>query len=87
MSSDFLALGAALLLLLANAFFVGAEFALISSRRDRLETMARAGTAGASTVLTAGTDLSRMLAAKSLGPTKIASIPGTEKIASASSTA
>ena len=44
MSSDFLALGAAVLLLLANAFFVGAEFALISARRDRLETMARAGT-------------------------------------------
>ena len=44
MSSDFLALGAAVLLLLANAFFVGAEFALISARRDRLETLARAGT-------------------------------------------
>ena len=53
MSSDLLALGAAILLLLVNAFFVGAEFALISARRDRLEAMARAGTPGASTVLRA----------------------------------
>jgi CBS domain containing-hemolysin-like protein len=68
-SSDFLTLGAAILLLLANAFFVGAEFALISARRDRLETMARAGTAGASAVLKAGADLSRMLAAAQLGIT------------------
>jgi hypothetical protein len=68
-SSDFLALGAAVLLLLGNAFFVGAEFALISSRRDRLETMARAGTPGASAVLKAGADLSRMLAAAQLGIT------------------
>ena len=28
-----------LLLLAANAFFVGAEFALISARRDRLEAL------------------------------------------------
>jgi CBS domain containing-hemolysin-like protein len=68
-SSDFLALGAAVLLLLANAFFVGAEFALISARRDRLETMARAGTSAASAVLKAGADLSRMLAAAQLGIT------------------
>jgi CBS domain containing-hemolysin-like protein len=68
-SSDFLALGAAVLLLLANAFFVGAEFALISARRDRLETMARAGTGGAAAVLKAGADLSRMLAAAQLGIT------------------
>lgn len=30
----------ALLLIGANAFFVGAEFALISARRDRLEALA-----------------------------------------------
>ena len=69
MSSDLLALGAAVLLLLANAFFVGAEFALISARRDRLEAMAYAGTPGASTVLRAGADLTRMLAAAQLGIT------------------
>ena len=32
-----------MLLLLANAFFVGAEFALISARRDRLEALAEQG--------------------------------------------
>ncbi|MDT7555141.1 MAG: magnesium and cobalt exporter, family, partial [Pseudonocardiales bacterium] len=69
MSSDFLALAAAILLLLINAFFVGAEFALVSARRDRLEAMAHAGTAGASTALRAGADLSRMLAASQLGIT------------------
>jgi len=68
-TSDLLALLAAVLLLLVNAFFVGAEFALISARRDRLEAMARAGTAGASAVLKAAADLSRMLAAAQLGIT------------------
>ncbi|MBA3906775.1 MAG: HlyC/CorC family transporter [Pseudonocardiales bacterium] len=69
MSSDVLVLLAAVLLLLINAFFVGAEFSLISARRDRLEAMAYAGTAGASTALRAGADLSRMLAAAQLGIT------------------
>jgi CBS domain containing-hemolysin-like protein len=67
--SDLLALLAAVALLAANAFFVGAEFALISARRDRLEAMAEAGTAAARTVLRAGADLSRMLAASQLGIT------------------
>jgi CBS domain containing-hemolysin-like protein len=58
-----------LALLAANAFFVGAEFALISARRDRLEAMAAAGTVAARTVLGAGADLSRMLAASQLGIT------------------
>jgi CBS domain containing-hemolysin-like protein len=66
---DLLALLAAVLLLAANAFFVGAEFALISSRRDRLDAMAEGGSAGARTVLRAGADLSRMLAASQLGIT------------------
>jgi CBS domain containing-hemolysin-like protein len=68
-TSDLLALLAAAALLGANAFFVGAEFALISARRDRLEAMAGAGTAGARTVLRAHADLSRMLAASQLGIT------------------
>jgi CBS domain containing-hemolysin-like protein len=68
-NSDLLALLAAVVLLLANAFFVGAEFSLVSARRDRLEAMAYAGTAGASTALRAGADLSRMLAASQLGIT------------------
>ena len=45
--SDLLALLAAVALLAANAFFVGAEFALVSARRDRLEAMAEAGIGGA----------------------------------------
>ena len=36
------------LLLAANAFFVGAEFALISARRDRLEALAEQGKAAPS---------------------------------------
>jgi CBS domain containing-hemolysin-like protein len=67
--SDLLALLAAIALLAANAFFVGAEFALISARRDRLEAMADSGAAAARTVLRAGADLSRMLAASQLGIT------------------
>jgi len=68
-NADLLALLAAVALLGANAFFVGAEFALISARRDRLEAMAAEGTAAAGTVLRAHADLSRMLAASQLGIT------------------
>jgi CBS domain containing-hemolysin-like protein len=68
-AEDLLALLAAIALLGANAFFVGAEFALISARRDRLEAMADAGTAAARTVIRAHADLSRMLAASQLGIT------------------
>ena len=60
---------AAVLLLAGNAFFVGAEFSLVSARRDRLEAMAQAGISGARTVLRASADLSRMLAASQLGIT------------------
>jgi CBS domain containing-hemolysin-like protein len=67
--SDLLALLAAVALLAANAFFVSAEFALISARKDRLEAMADSGVAGAATVLRAAGDLSRMLAASQLGIT------------------
>jgi CBS domain containing-hemolysin-like protein len=67
--ADFLALLAAIGLLAANAFFVGAEFALISARRDRLEALADQGVAGARIALRAGADLSRMLAASQLGIT------------------
>ncbi len=69
MASDLLALLAAVALLGANAFFVGAEFALVSARRDRLEAMAHAGIGGAAIALRAGADLSRMLAASQLGIT------------------
>lgn len=69
MGSDLLALLAALVLLGANAFFVGAEFSLVSARRDRLQAMAEAGVSGATTALRAGAELSRMLAASQLGIT------------------
>lgn len=67
--SDGVALLVALALLAGNAFFVGAEFSLISARRDRLEGMADAGSAGARTVVKAGEQLSIMLAAAQLGIT------------------
>lgn len=67
--NDVLALVAAVALLGANAFFVGAEFALISARNDRLEALAAGGSAGARRVLDAAHDLSRMLAASQLGIT------------------
>src|SRR5271154_5731196 len=60
---------AAILLIGANAFFVGAEFSLISARRDRLEALAQQGKAGAVTVIRAGEHLSSMLAGSQLGVT------------------
>lgn len=69
MSTDLISLLAAVALLAVNAFFVAAEFALISARKDRLEAMAEEGSAGARTVLGASADLSRMLAASQLGIT------------------
>lgn len=59
----------ALLLLAANAFFVGAEFALISARRDRLEALAKRGITRAGTVMHASEMLPLMLAAAQLGIT------------------
>ncbi len=60
---------AAILLIAANAFFVGAEFALISARRDRLQALAEQGKARAVTVIRAGEQLSSMLAGAQLGVT------------------
>ena len=60
----------ALFVLLAfNAFFVGAEFALIAARRDRLEALIAQGKKRAKTVLGATEHLSMMLAAAQLGIT------------------
>jgi CBS domain containing-hemolysin-like protein len=67
--SDWAALLAMIALLGGNAFFVGAEFSLISARRDRLEALLAEGTAGAGTVLRASEHLSMMLAAAQLGIT------------------
>ena len=57
------------LLLAANAFFVAAEFALISARRDRLEALAEQGKRSAVAVIRAGQNLSVMLAGAQLGIT------------------
>lgn len=66
---DLLAVALTVVLLAGNAFFVGAEFALISARRDRLEAMAAQGKRQAETVIRAGQNLSMMLAAAQLGIT------------------
>ncbi len=57
------------LLLLANAFFVGAEFAAMAARRSRLEPLAEAGSARARTTLTAMENMGAMLACAQLGIT------------------
>jgi len=67
--SELLGVLLTVLLLGANAFFVGSEFALISSRRDRLEALAEAGKRSAITVMRAGENLSLMLAGAQLGIT------------------
>jgi CBS domain containing-hemolysin-like protein len=69
MGADFLGVLLTIALLGANAFFVGSEFALISARRDRLETLAEQGKRSAVTVLRAGEQLSLMLAGAQLGIT------------------
>ena len=60
-------------LLLVNAFFVGAEFAIISARRSSIEPRAQAGSRAAKTVLWAMEHVSLMLACAQLGIT-VASI-------------
>lgn len=60
---------AALLLLLANAFFVAAEFALVAARRSRLEQLAEGGDRRAHLALRSAGQLSLMLAGAQLGIT------------------
>ncbi|WP_315097209.1 hemolysin family protein [uncultured Cellulomonas sp.] len=67
--SSSLALLVAVLLLAANAFFVGAEFAIISARRSSIEPLAREGDRRAVTVLWAMEHVSLMLACAQLGIT------------------
>ena len=66
---DLFAILLTVLLIAANAFFVAAEFALISARRDRLEALAEQGKRSAVTVIRAGENLSVMLAGAQLGIT------------------
>lgn len=67
--SDPMGVFLAILLIGVNAFFVGAEFSLISARRDRLEALAEQGKARAVTVMRAGEQLPAMLAGAQLGVT------------------
>ena len=60
---------AIILLVLLNAFFVGAEFALVRSRRTRLEAMIRSGDRLARFALRAVSNISRLLSAGQLGVT------------------
>ena len=64
-----LALLVTVILLAGNAFFVGAEFAVTSSRRSQLEPLAEGGDARAATALWALQNVSRMLATAQLGVT------------------
>jgi CBS domain containing-hemolysin-like protein len=56
-------------LLAANAFFVAFEFALVASRRARLEQLAAEGRFGAAAALTASSSLSRHIAGVQVGVT------------------
>ncbi len=66
---DYAALAFALALLAANAFFVGAEFALISARRTQIEPRAAAGSRMARTTLRAMENISQVMAGAQLGIT------------------
>jgi CBS domain containing-hemolysin-like protein len=60
---------AALVLLLLNGFFVGAEFALIAARRTKIETLAEEGAASANAALRSIKELTLTLAGAQLGIT------------------
>ncbi len=64
-----LGLFSVVLLVLANAFFVAAEFALVGSRKTRLEEMARNGDKKAALARRAITHLDRYISATQLGIT------------------
>ena len=67
--SDIGALGLAVFLLFANAFFVGAEFALVSARRSQIEPRAEAGSRFAKITLTAMENISLVIGVNQLGIT------------------
>lgn len=64
-----LSLFVTVLLVLGNAFFVGAEFAVITARRDRLEALAQEGNARARIAWHAGQRLPLLIAGAQLGVT------------------
>jgi CBS domain containing-hemolysin-like protein len=67
--SDATALGLAVILLLGNAFFVGAEFALVSARRTQIEPRAERGGRAARLTVRGMEDVWLMMAGAQLGIT------------------
>ncbi|MGY1635609.1 hemolysin family protein [Geodermatophilus sp. SYSU D00742] len=67
--SDVVSLLVLVALLLGNAFFVAAEFALVSARVDQIEPRAEAGSARAGKTLAAMRNVSQMMAGAQLGIT------------------
>lgn len=67
--SPAVALSLSLVLLAGNAFFVGAEFALIAARRSQIEPRARAGSRLARTTLAAMEQITLVMAGAQLGIT------------------
>ncbi|MFD5225077.1 hemolysin family protein [Microbacterium sp. NPDC058342] len=67
--SDWMGLVWLVVLLLANAFFVGGEFAVISARRSQIEPLAERGSRAAKTALYAMEHATLMLATSQLGIT------------------
>ena len=63
------AVALAILLLLGNAFFVGAEFALVSARRTQIEPRAEAGSRMARTTIKAMENISLVIGVNQLGIT------------------
>lgn len=63
------ALAISLLLLIANGFFVAAEFAVIAAKQSRLQTQAEGGSGAAKAALANSRELSLMLASAQLGIT------------------
>jgi len=67
--NDWAGIGWLVVLLAGNAFFVGAEFAIMTARRSQIEPKAEAGARGARTALHAMENVSLMLAVCQLGIT------------------
>lgn len=67
--SDWAGIAWLVVLLLGNAFFVGAEFAVMSARRSQIEPLAEAGSKRAKITLGAMENVSLMLACSQLGIT------------------
>ena len=69
MNTDLFGVGLAVVLLALNAFFVGAEFALLAARRSQIEPRAQEGSRAARTTLRAMENVSLVMAGAQLGIT------------------